>query len=328
MMTELVEEKKDDKIIRSRSWLGLNILLMALLLLLVGGGIGFYYTKLHQMTQSVTQLSHQITQIEQARAIEKAAMSELEKATNSQAHELQQQHQSIKRLALFQQQRQWQVDQIRYLVNLANISLLYSQDMKAAFQMLRQAHTNILAFHDAALDVLDQAISSDMKKLATLMPQEVPQVFFQVTSLDKMVDEMPLLGSGFVRESDMPDDVAPVATTWKERLMRTLRQLRYIVDVRKTSHTLSPLVAQEQGEYINQYLHMQLGQAQWAVLHHDNAIYQASLDQVDVWVNRYYVILNPRTQDVLSALIDLKAINVRFPEVTLSRTMNALKEVS
>ena len=328
MMTELVQEKKEANVIRPRSWLWLNILLIVFIFLLVGAGVGFYYAKVQQMTQTIAQLHTQTMQIEQAHAIEAAALGELQNTVNAQANQLEQQQHSLQHLALFEQQRQWQLDEIGYFINLANTSLLFSHDAKTSYQLLGQVHTNILAMHDASLEMLDQAVLSDMKMLAALTLQDASQMFLQISTLDQALDEMPLLGSSFAEENESPEEVSSVAHTWSERFKQTLHQLQYVVDVRKTSNSLSPLIAQEQGEYISQYLHMQLGQAQWALLHNDNAIYQASLEQANLWINRYFVILNPKTQDVLSALSVLQAIDIRFPEVNLDKTVTALKEIS
>lgn len=324
MMTELAQEKKESPVIRPRSWLWLNIGLIIFIFLLVGAGIGFYYAKIQQMMQTIDQLHGQTMKVEQATAVSEATLSEVQKTVGDQTIQLQQQQQSLQHLALFEQQRQWRLDEIRYLVNLANARLLFSQDVKTSYRLLSQVHKDILELHDATLDMFDQAVLADMKMLAAMTLQDASQVFLQLATLDQAVDDMPLLGSSFAEDSASPEDVLPVAHTWRERLQQTLRQLQYVVDVRKTSNSLSPLIAQEQGEYINQYLHMQLGQAQWAVLRHDNAIYQASLQQANLWINRYFVILNPQTQDVLSALNALQARDISFPEVTLDKTMNAL----
>ena len=331
MTTELVQEaqeRKEANMIRPRSWLWLNIVLIVLMFILVGAGIGFYYAKAQQMTQAMTELRAQTLSIEQAQAVDQAALSELQKTVIDQTDQLAQQQRSLHHLSLYEQQRQWQLDEIRTLVNLANTSLIFSHDAKTSYQLLGQVHTTILATQDASFGLLDQAVLSDMKVLAALTLQDASQMFSQVTTLDQAIDAMPLLGSGFIKEQDSPEDVSPEVHTWRERLKATLHQLKYVIDVRKTSDSLSPLIAQEQGEYISQYLHMQLGQVQWAILHNDNTIYQTSLEQANLWINRYFVLLNPKTQDVLSALSALQAIDIRFPAVTLDKTMMALKEIS
>jgi uroporphyrin-3 C-methyltransferase len=330
MMSELVpEEKKESKIMRPRSWWWLNILLIVLILFLVGTGMGFYITKTQQLSQTIESLSAQAIKTQELHAIEVSQLQALQQQVNHQAIQLFQQQQSLQQLSLFEQQKQWKFAEIVYLIQLANTSLHFGHDIKASQQLLLQAHTIIVELHDPSLDNLDQALQIDVHVLAEVQQQDVAQIFVQISDLEQQVDNMPLLGSGFASEENMlPDEVVPMTGSWRQRLRESLHQLKYLVIVRKTPNPLLPLIAQEQGEYINQFLHMQLGQAQWAVLHHDKAIYQSSLEQCSVWVNRYYVILNPQTQDVLSALTALQNQEVSFPEVTLDKTLHALSIIS
>lgn len=327
MTLELAVEKKDNRnIIRPFSWLWLNILLIVLILLLVGAGVGFYITKVQQMSATVAQLHEKTIKIEEARVIDQSQLAGLNKIINQQAEQLEQQNRSIKQLTLFEQQKQWRLDEINYLVNLANTSLVFAHDLQTSQRLLEQVHTIILGLHDPGLDNLDQAVQADMQMLASTKWQNFSQIFVQLTTLERQVDDMPLLGSGFVRDENVsPDEeIAPMAKTWRERLKESLQQLKYFVVVRKTANSLLPLIAQEQGEYINQYLHMQLANAQWAALHNDNSIYHSSLEQENIWINRYFVVLNPRTQDVLSVLSELQSQDVGFPELNLDKTINAL----
>lgn len=328
MTNDLAEEKTKMNSDRPHFWLWLNIVLIVLMFLFIGAGIGFYYEKIQQMTQGMTQLQRHTQGLEQAHAVDKAILSRVQKTMLDQTDQLMQQQRSLHQLSLYEQQRHWQLNEIRYLVNLANTSLIFSRDVKTSYELLTQVHATILTMQDASFELLDHAVLSDMKMLASLTLQNVPQLFMKVASLDQTIDTMPLLGSGFVKEQYAPEDVSPEIHTWAERLRQTLHKLQYVIDVRKTSDSLSPLIAQEQGEYINQYIHMQLGQAQWAILHNDNAIYQASLEQVNLWINRYFVILNPKTQEVLSALSVLQALDIHFPAINLDKTIMALKDIS
>lgn len=327
MTLELAAEKKDDRnMIRPFSWLWMNIILIILVVLLAGAGIGFYITKIQQFSAILEQLHEKTIKIEEARAIDQSHLANLNKVINQQAEQLQQQNRSIKQLTLFEQQKQWRLDEINYLVNLAKASLVFSHDLQTSQRLLEQVHATILELHDPSLDNLDQAVQADMQMLASTKWQNFSQVFLQLSSLELQIDDMPLLGSSFVRDENMsPDEnMSSAAKTWRERLKESLQQLKYFVVVRKTANSLLPLIAQEQGEYINQYLHMQLANAQWAALHNDNAIYHASLEQENLWINRYFVVLNPKTQDVLSALAELQNQDVGSPGLNLNKTSNAL----
>lgn len=312
----------------TRSWLWLNLLLVVLIFLIVGAGIGFYYSKMQQLTQTIDRLQTQTERVQQAYAIEEAGLNTLQKTISDQGFQLQQQNQRIKRLALFSQQRQWRLDEIRYLINLSNMSLLFAHDVKTSDQLLLQVQNRIAVLYDARLNTLDQAVKSDREMLAELKIQDVIEVFSQLTAINQRVDLMPLLGSSFVKEDALPKTAVSVANTWQERLQQTLHQLKFFLVIRKTSNPLLPLIAQEQGDYIKQYVHLQLGQAQWAALRHDNVVYQDSLKQANFWIGRYFIAQDPNTQSVLHDLDALQAVAVDFPLINLDKTVNALSALT
>lgn len=326
MTSALAPESKKEIKMSFRSWLWLNLLFIVLLLLLVGIGIGVYITKTQQMTQTLEILSAQVLKMQKQQAIETSQLQALSNRANHQEMQLFQQKKSLQKISLFEHKQQWQRIEISYLIHLADTSLLFGQDMKASQQLLLQVHAIIVALHDPNLDNLDQAIQADAQALAKAQKQNNTQIFAQISDLEQQMDAMPLLGSRFISEENISahEVAASVSENWRQHLKQSLQQLKHLIIVRKTPNSLSPLVAQEQGEYINQFLHMQLGQAQWAVLHHDNVVYQSSLEKISVWIKRYYFVLNPKTQAVLNSISRLKNKEVSFPKVTLNKTLDAL----
>lgn len=249
---KMVEPEKAVKIERSttfRPWLWGNVFLIIVLFLLVGVGIGFYYSKVQQMTQTISQLQTQISTVSEASGIENATLTGLQQTVNDQGLQLLEQHKVLERLSLFTQQRQ-------------------------------------------------------------------TDVFLQVASANQKIDALPLLGSLVAHKDALPKPTAPQINTWKERLMQSLKQLKFLIVVRKTPNPLLPLIAQEEGDYINQYIHLQLGQAQWAVLRNNNKVYQSCLAQAHFWVSRYFIAQDPKTQSVLHDLEALQKIDVSFPAIT------------
>ena len=100
--------------------------------------------------------------------------------------------------------------------------------------------------------------------------------------------------------------------------------MRSLITVRDQSDGLKPLVAKQGGDYILQYITLELGQAEWALLRRDNMVYQASLQQAEHWVNRYYVSSDPSTEKALAMFKELRAQDVGLTQVNLQDTLTAL----
>ncbi len=305
----------------------LNICFIALVILLGGFFIAFYTIKTQQITQSTSQFAAQIKEADTKNSIIQAQLIDLQAALNNQSVKLAQQAQTLQQLTAFTQQKEWYIDEIRYLIHLADTKSTFDHNISESIHLLNKAHRMILDEHDPLLNHLDKAVQSDIQALVSVNDLDISSIFVQLAKLERNIDDMPLLGSAFVNGEDISiEETIPVVQTWRDRLKNTWQELKEFIVVRKTPNSLMPLIAQEQGEYINQYIHMQLAQAEWALLRHNNAIYQSSLEQVNLWINRYYVALNPRTQDVLSVLTDLQARRINLPKLTLNKTLDALSE--
>lgn len=309
----------------SRFFSVLIILLASITLVLIGGFWGVYHSKIQSLSQTIQELSHQIRENDDANLLLKDNIKKIQQAFHDQETTLIQQTQALKQLSHLSQEQEWRLHQIRYLLNLADTSLSFGHDVPETIRLLTQAHHLILETHDPELTALDQSIEDNRKRLAAVKIPDISLLFLQLHELEQSIDDMPFLGAGF-REEDIPaeQEISPT-DNWRDHLKKTWKQLKQLITIKKTPNSLIPLIAQEQGEYINQYLHMQIGQAQWALLHHNTTIYESSLTQAIEWINRYYSVLNPKTQEVLIALQELRHENISIPALQLSKNLLLMK---
>ncbi|MCD8499616.1 MAG: uroporphyrinogen-III C-methyltransferase [Gammaproteobacteria bacterium] len=260
-------------------------------------------------------MSQQVHANDQANLLLTDDVDKLQKVLHDQEITLTEQTHALKQLTHLSQEHEWRLHQIKYLINLADTSLSFGHDIPETIRLLTQAHHLILETHDPALTVLDQSIEDNRKTLAGIKIPDISLLFLKLHELEQSIDNMPFLGAGFIEENT-PEEEISTTNNWRDHLKKTWKQLRQLITVKKTPNALIPLVAQEQGEYINQYLHMQIGQAQWALLHHNTTIYESSLTQAIEWINRYYTVLNPKTQEVLMVLQELKTRKYPYSYVT------------
>jgi uroporphyrin-3 C-methyltransferase len=323
-------ENKSQTVIKPyKLLLGLNFFLLLLVVLILGASLGFYYSITKKTSQAITVLSEKLEKTEQEKIFIDIQFNKLQHHLSQQAIQLEEQHHALQKIALFSQQSQWRINEVTYLIELAQTALSFRHDIVLTESLLERAHHMILDIQDSRLNKLDRAIQSDRHKLESVSIEDINPLFLDLIQLDQRIDTIPLLGFNFVEEEvDSPDDLSDSLPSWKMHLKKSLSQLKDFIIVRKSSNSLSPLIAQEQGEYINQYLHMQLNQAQWALLQRNVEVYQASLSQISLWINRYYVVLNPITQDVLSAITELQEKNIDFPDLEIRKTRYALNALN
>ncbi len=154
-------------------------------------------------------------------------------------------------------------------------------------------------------EVLLQAQQKAYQDLSTMlmMDESRSQLFIQLREVNDLINSLSLIAT-----KPMIGSVEPVAEEalstnhWKARLQQIWAQFKAFIVIRRHVDEVAPLVASQGGDYIYQYVHLQLGMAQWAVLHNNHEVYQASLKQAKDWVERYFIANEPVTKDVLASL--------------------------
>ena len=247
---------------------------------------------------------------------------------SAQQQQLDQQQKALQQMTVLKQQQYWQFGAIRFLIQLANNRVQFAQDIQASYDLLTQAHQIIIASHNHNFDALDQALQQDMQMLSTITKGNTTPIFLHISQVTSMVASMPLLTIDVIKKSTPTPVAADMTLTWQDKLQKTWQELHSLIVIRKLSDPLVPLMTQQEGEYIRQYLLLQLGEAQWAAQRYQGAIYHATLHQAMAWIEQYFVANNPITQQVMSELEKLQQQEVALPTVTLNKTFMALQQVA
>lgn len=134
------------------------------------------------------------------------------------------------------------------------------------------------------------------------------QLFMQLSDVNQAVDQLTLIATKPMRAEVAPESEDSASLTgWKLRFQQLWHQFKAFIVIRHHVDEVTPMIANESGDYVYQYIHLQLGMAQWAVLHKNHEVYQTSLQQAKRWVERYFMANDSVTQDVLANLTQLQA---------------------
>lgn len=316
----------------NRQLLWLNIVLILLIILIVGGVTGYASSKINGVAGSVNAISDKYAKAEQSAIEVKAALSQLQTKIQAQNATITNQQKALRKIKAQDTNVKWQLIEISHLIDLANYSLNFGQNPQAASELLSLVDQEIeQTTGNANLLALRQAIASDQTQLKKAQDIDAPKLFIQLNQLSQSLTDLPLMGATFSAQTKksqatISDDV--VSNNWQEMLLQSWKKIKSLVVVRKQEDSYVPLVAQEGNEYIFQYVNLQLGQAQWALLHRDNVIYQQSLAQALVWMQRYFITNDASVVSTIKSLQSLQSYDVGFGQVDLSKTLTALAKVT
>lgn len=226
--------------------------------------------------------------------------------------------------------KQWVLAEASYLVKLANFNLQFSHNLPEAELLLKIADHRIASLKDPNLIPVRKSLAEDMAKLAGVPKIDEAGLLLKLNAISGQVNDLPIIAT--------PEDVKPAESShhhhhhqpgWKRNLEQGWREIRKLVVVQYHDQPMSKLMSPVNRAYLDMHLHLLLSQASWAIMHGKGTLYQASLQQAQIWVRNYYVGNSAKTQAMINALSTLASVNInpKYPDIsnTLQVISNAMK---
>ncbi len=316
------------------SWVNIGILCsaLAIIVLIVTGSYSYFHliTANMQLTTLATQSKNQLQQLQSdVSAVQKNA--EEEQQINQQlVEDIKNLKQAVHDFSQGKQdnQEKWLIMEAHYHVKLANDYLQFSRPILQAITLLKMAEQEMSGITNPRLAEIRKMVVADIANLQGTPQVDVASVYMKLMALDGQVEKMPLLTNQLNSQEQKPVVAADQKqTAWQRALHAGWQALQSIVVVHYNANGSTPLMVPGQQVFLYQNLHAVLGQAIWALLHEQPVIYQSSLQQAVIWVNRYFVADAPMTRAVLNDLMQLQKIDIHPPVPTIANTLQAFNGV-
>lgn len=288
--------------------------LIAILIILAAGLFGWgYFTKNLPLNLGVTKDEE----------IAKAAINKLQSSIsepNTQSNNLQQTT-PPKTLDNSEKLYDSNLAEIASLIRKANLILTTTGDIKTTLDLLLTAKQ--LASNTKFIE-LNYAISKD---IATLQATSTPDVFTIISKLDILNQQIATLPSIPPQQKPIAEVISAqpkiAAPLWQRFINAVLTNLKEIVIIKR--QTIEPLPLPEQINIIRLNIQTKILQAEWAVIHNNNQLYQAALNQVSVWLTQYFSLNTQNTSMLLAVIKDLQKIDLQPEKLSLTNSLQAIE---
>jgi uroporphyrin-3 C-methyltransferase len=216
----------------------------------------------------------------------------------------------------------------QYWVQLAADYLLLTHDVPRALRLMAQAQEILSQMNDARAIPIQRALAQDLAMLKSLPWVNTAEVYLNLNAIQEQMKQLPLVvvpAQGYEQRPVTATDEN--LSTWGKAWHSFKQALRQMVVVyRLPSTQMPPFVTPDEQPYIYQNLFAILNEAQWAVLHRNNAVYQASLVKASQWTQQYAQQSAPLTQTVLSELSSLQKLTLQSTQDIALASPKAIQE--
>lgn len=137
-------------------------------------------------------------------------------------------------------------------------------------------------------------------------------LYLELNTLNSQIDQLPL------PQTPLQPTPAPVKSAenttmpwWKVGMQRSWEALQQIIVIRDTRKTPAAFLVPQEKNYLYQNLHAQIESAMWAVQHHNEKIYQASLDRARDLTQQYFLQDSAATKAFLESLSKARAAQLQ-----------------
>lgn len=323
---ELLEKnKQDDAKVYRLIWIALVVVVLLSVV-----SIGWFYQQLQQqeadIQSSLTELSSQNGDWQSKLEQHRQQLGRLDSDQKQLAEKLQQLTDK-QQLSNAELQKRWALQEVKYLLNVANQRAVLAHDVVGAIQALIMADKQLETLSDYRLHPLRAEIAEELMSLQSLTTLDIPGMAIQLQTLAAHVDKLRVKKGPEVDFSESPDtaDIASTETpAWKQAISDIWQQLRSLVVIRHEQSGEAAVLAPEHRYFLYQNLRLQMESARLALLNADNNSFQHSLKTAITWLDKYFT--GEERDAMLASLNSLaeQKIDVSIPDI--SGSLNWLEE--
>jgi len=312
---------------------------LAIFLALIAIGIASYpaYETYRQMTEPVAEeidttaddlaaLRGQVARLESAlssvdtRLAEVSASLESDTSIDDVRGELARELEDI-RSRLGTSAQDWIYAEVEYLVRMANQRVLMERDASSALYLLQSADGIIREADDLVAHELRESLARDIAAFKSVSTPDTQGIYLEITALISQVDSLKRVTPTYMVPDSPAEATATDSSLWNRvvlLLSNAGTRLASLVDFRRGTVEVQPILPPEEAHYLRQNLILKLQMAQLALLEGDEAVYRSALDEASNWIMASYDPADAATeamQESLSRLGDIQ-IEVTMPDIS------------
>lgn len=295
-------------------------------LLLAISALGFCGYNLILLKQNQHQL--QLTNTDQTNELNQKFI-QLNNISMQQQAELAKVQQAISSLPQVNNTSNWYLQEISYLLRLADLNLKYQHDPAAALTLLTTADELAAKLNDPQLDKFRQQLAKDITTVQATQAIDMPGLLAKLNALSFQAKNLPAL---FKPEEPQAaklteQTIEPSQSWWQNLKQQFGHVLQKLVIIHHYEQNTQPLITKEQQNLVVAIVQLHFQQAEWAALHYQQDQFQQHLQQAYELIQTAFS-SSPQKVALLNNLVELQKMHLTITPPDLSSTLAAIPNLS
>lgn len=231
----------------------------------------------------------------------------------------------------------WLVADAEYLLSVANRRLHLMGDVSTAIEALKAADNRLRESGDTAAFKVRSQIAKEISLVKKVEVADVVGIYSTLDMLEEDVDKLnvflPYSGKTKGQQStSKASSATPAADETStgdvnDMLDKALVEIEGIITIRRLDNPVTTIISPEQKAFITEQLSTKLAIVKLALVQHNDALYQAGIDDVKQWLDKNFT-KDAEYKHFLTELEQLKTIQLRsnFPDI--SQSLKMLRDIA
>lgn len=187
-----------------------------------------------------------------------------------------------------QKQTTWLADQAYYLLKIANNRIMFMQDTDTAIFLLTEADSYLSQLDDPNLFATRKKVSEDRQVLNARPKLDTTGLAIRISAFQSTITDLPMIQ--IAKRQDAEQEVEQTTPqTWYEHLLYSLDKLAdQVFTVRTHGTGYTPVISESDEQQLRFAIMMTIQTIQYAVLYHNDDLFQANLLQLKSRLNNYF----------------------------------------
>lgn len=284
-------------------------------------GKASFFTQLEQLKQNQTQALKQIKgQLSDTVEAQTQLQARFENLSNQLQNAMNQK---------FYQNQDWLLLKARHYLELAQINAHWNDNLVATTALLEQADQLLKPINDPKIFNIRQAIAKDMAQIQASPPVDIVGLLSQLDAVQNSINDLSIPWPDQSEGSSIKNNQSEIGhfSSGHTQFENSINFLKKLVVIRRHDKRIKPLMSPEIESLIKENLHLNLQEAQSAVLNHNSFAYQLVLKQAINTIKRNFNENKPIAADLIKRLNQLQQINIISKKLDIGSALPLLNEV-